>query len=140
MTAELRSYSARLLGEMDRQRIDLLLCAPAATPALPHGASKNFFLASSYAMAFNAAQMPAGVVPVTRVREGETSRVARTDAIERRAAEVDALSLGLPLGVQVVARPWRDHLVLAAMRAIEEDVSRDKDFPRTPVDLADDVD
>jgi fatty acid amide hydrolase len=119
---------------MDRLGVEGLLCPPLATPALPHGGSKNFPLASSYSMVFNATQMPAGVVPVTRVRVGETVRRKSRDSIERHAAQVDARSLGLPVGVQVVARPWKDHVALAVMAAIESEVSNDVDFPGTPVD------
>jgi fatty acid amide hydrolase len=119
---------------MDAQRLDLLLCPPFATPALPHGASKNFTLASSYSMLFNATQLPAGVVPVTRVRAGETGRRAGADLLSRHAAKVDAASTGLPVGVQVVGRAWRDHEVLAAMEAIEGEVERDDGYPVTPTD------
>jgi Asp-tRNA(Asn)/Glu-tRNA(Gln) amidotransferase A subunit family amidase len=38
------------------------------------------------------------------------------------------------VGVQVAARPWQDHLVLAVMRAIETEASKGPDFPRTPVE------
>jgi fatty acid amide hydrolase len=133
LTDELRSYRTRLLDAMDRAGVDLLLCPPFATPALPHGASKNFTLASSYSILFNATQMPAGVVPVTRVGEQETERARDADVLERRAASVDARSAGLPVGVQIAGRPWRDHEVLAAMMAVESEVSRDEGFPRTPV-------
>lgn len=134
LTGLLRDYRVALLDSMDRLGIDVLLCPPLATPALPHGGSKNFPLASSYSMVFNATQMPAGVVPVTRVREGETARAKSRDSIERRAAEVDARSLGLPVGVQVVARPWKDHVALAVMGAIEAGVAGDAGFPGTPVE------
>jgi fatty acid amide hydrolase len=134
LTALLRDYRFALLDSMDRLGVDVLLCPPLATPALPHGGSKNFTLASSYAMVFNATQMPAGVVPVTRVRETETARPQSRDSIERQAASVDARSTGLPVGVQVVGRPWKDSLVLAVMAGIESSVSGDAEFPRTPVE------
>jgi fatty acid amide hydrolase len=134
LTAQLRDYRAALLDSMDRLGIDVLLCPPLATPALPHGASKNFALASSYSMIFNATQMPAGIVPVTRVGEGETAREASRDSIERRAARVDARSVGLPVGVQVAARPWKDHVAIAVMAAIEAGVAGDAGFPATPVE------
>jgi fatty acid amide hydrolase len=54
--------------------------------------------------------------------------------LDKRAAEIDAASEGLPVGVQVVGRPWRDHVVIAAMRAIEADVASDQGFPATPVE------
>jgi fatty acid amide hydrolase len=133
LTDEIRSYRARLLDEMDRAGVDLLLCPPFATPAVPHGGSKNFTLASSYSILFNATQMPAGVVPVTRVREDEAERPRDADVLERHAAGVDARSAGLPVGVQIAGRPWRDNEVVAAMMAVESEVSRDEGFPRTPV-------
>lgn len=133
LTDELRAYRTRLLDAMDRAGVDVLLCPPFATPSLPHGGSKNFTLASSYSILFNATQMPAGVVPVTRVRDDETERARDADLLERRAAGIDARSAGLPVGVQIAGRPWRDHEVLATMLAIEGEVSRDDGFPRTPV-------
>ena len=105
--------------------------------AFPHGLSKNFTLASSYTIVFNATQLPAGVVPGdARVRPGETTRPASRDAGRcDQAARVDAASEGLPIGVQIAARPWKDHVALAVMGAIEAEVSRDEGFPATPVPL-----
>jgi fatty acid amide hydrolase len=135
LTDRLRTQRIALVDAMERSGVDVLLCPPFATPALPHGGSKNFTLASSYSILFNAAQLPAGAVPVTRVRPDETGRTAGRDALERHAAKVDAGSAGLPIGVQVVGRAWRDHEVLAVMRAIESDVSGDDGYPATPVEL-----
>ncbi len=56
-----------------------------------------------------------------------------TRGLERQAAKVDAESAGLPVGVQVVARPWAEATVLAVMRAIEEAARNDPSFPHTPV-------
>jgi fatty acid amide hydrolase len=137
LTAQLRTQCSSLVDEMKRACVDILLCPPYATAALPHGATKNFTLASSYSILFNAAQLPAGVVPVTRVRADETARAAGRDALERQAAKIDAASVGLPVGVQVVGRAWRDDEVLAAMRAIESDASGDDDYPVTPVETVD---
>jgi fatty acid amide hydrolase len=135
LTDRLRTLRTQLLDALDDQGIDLLLCPPYATCALPHGASKNFTLASSYSIVFNATQFPAGTVPVTRVRSDEASRPPGRDAVEKHAAGVDRGSVGLPVGVQVVGRPWRDPLVVSAMRAIESHVSRDEGFPATPVEV-----
>jgi fatty acid amide hydrolase len=134
LTDLLRANRSDLLQAMDESRLDALLCPPFATPALPHGMSKNFTLAGSYSILFNAAQLPAGVVPVTRVRVDETARVVGREALQRIATQIDAKSAGLPVGVQIVGRPWMDHIVLALMRAIEADVSGDTGFPRTPVE------
>src|SRR6202000_3477463 len=111
-----------LPDDMERGGVDVLLCPPYATPALPHGESKNFTLASSYSIVFNAAQMPAGAAAAASARPGEDARAGR-DALEKQAARVDAASAGLPVGVQVVGRAWRDHEVLSVMRAIESEVT-----------------
>ena len=133
LTYRLRTYRLDLLAAMDKAGIDALLGPVMATPAFPHGASKNFTLASSYTLVFNATQMPAGVVPVTRVRADETARASSRDSVLRRAARVDAMSVGLPIGVQIATRPWKDHVALAVMGAIEAEVARDDGFPATPV-------
>jgi fatty acid amide hydrolase len=133
LTATLRSARVNMLARMQEAGVDVILCPPYATPALPHGLSRDFVLAGSPAMLWNAIPFPAGVVPVTRVRADEASRPSAKDALEKRAAEVDRQSAGLPVGVQVVARPWEDDKVLAAMIAIEEAAVKTPDYPRTPV-------
>ena len=92
-------------------------------------------LAGSPSILWNLTQFPAGVVPVTRVRSGEaTARGKGRDRLEKRAVEVDARSAGLPVGVQIVGRPWEEDVVLAAMIAIEEAAAGSRDFPRAPTD------
>jgi fatty acid amide hydrolase len=134
ITARLRSRRDDLVELMNREGIEALLCPAYATPAVPHGATRGFTLASSYSILFNAVPLPAGVVPVTRVRGAEARRVADRDRLTVLAARVDEKSAGLPVGVQVVARAWKDHVVLALMGAIEAEVSTDAEFPRTPVE------
>lgn len=76
--------------------------------------------AASYAILYNLLGLPAGVTPVTRVRSGEESeRRIGKDSVERAARAVEAGSAGLPVGVQVVAHPWREDIVLALMAALE---------------------
>jgi fatty acid amide hydrolase len=87
-------------------------------------------------MYYNFVNFPAGVVPVSRVLPGETARPAPKDRFERKAARVEEGSEGLPLGVQVVAPPWREERVLALMVAIEDQVRGEPGFPATPVDPA----
>ncbi|WP_437337072.1 amidase [Sorangium sp. So ce394] len=133
VTHALREARAAIASAMRAESLDLLLCPPYATPALPHTASRDFVLAGSAAMLWNLAQFPAGVVPVTRVRAGEARRERPRDRLEKRAAEVDAKSEGLPVGVQVVGLPFSDHVVLAAMITIEDELAGEPDRPVTPV-------
>ncbi|MCC6557950.1 MAG: amidase [Polyangiaceae bacterium] len=132
LTHELRQARASIVDAMRAERIDALICPPHATPALHHGASRDFTIAGSPSMLWNLAQLPAGVVPVTRVRPEEARRDRPRDRLEKRAAEVDRRSAGLPVGAQIVGRPFEEHVVLAAMIAVEERLSREPDFPATP--------
>jgi len=81
---------------------------------------------------------PAGVVPVTKVEPSETSWIGPLpqDGIAKRCAEVVRGSEGLPVGVQVVARPYREDVALAVMAAIEAGVQGDVGYPKTPIDPA----
>ena len=133
LIAALRKHRTLIAAAMKRAQIDVILCPPHATPALPHGLSRDFTLAGSPSMLWNLVQFPAGVVPVTRVRASETTRVSPADRLEKQAAKVDAQSAGLPVGVQVVGRPWEEDMVLAAMIGIEEAASTGPEFPRAPV-------
>jgi len=67
------------------------------------------------------------------VRAEEVGHYAARDRVEKKVAGIDSVSAGLPVGVQVVARPFEEHVLLGVMRAIERGVREDADFPRTPV-------
>lgn len=85
---------------------DAIVCPVYTQPALKHGGSleeKNFE-GFSYTMAWNVAGAPAATV-----RCGEHN--------------------GLPLNVQVVARPWRDMTVLAVCQVIEREFGGWKPAP-----------
>jgi amidase len=76
---------------------DVLLSPVAATPALPHGSSFDAekLPGFSYAIAHNLTGWPA-----VSVRGGTSPE-------------------GLPIGVQMVARPWREDVALAAAQQVE---------------------
>ena len=73
-------------------------------------------------------------VSVAEVVEArQAGRELRTrDRVERAAVETDAGSVGLPVGVQVVARPWREDVVLAVMRQLQEALRGRPDYPTRP--------
>lgn len=127
---ELDEYRQRFLAEMDEDHVDLLLSPPYALPAFQHGASKRLFPALSYSLLYNVLGYPAGVVAATRVRDGEESdRPLSKDSYEIAATEAEQGSAGLPVGVQVAARPWREDIVLAAMSALEKEYEKRPDYP-----------
>ncbi|MCA9615130.1 MAG: amidase [Myxococcales bacterium] len=117
----------------DLARVDVVLAPAFATTAAPIGMSHDFTLGFASAARYNLLDRPAGVVPVTRVRPDETQRTATRDRIDKRAAEIEAASAGLPVGVQLVGRPWREAELLAAMRLLQEKAGAREDYPATPV-------
>ena len=121
LTKAARDYRLELLAAMEAARVDVMLCPAHATPAVPHTQSGQFLIAGSFSMLFNLVQFPAGVVPVTTVHTEEASRSGGpTDRVEKTAALVDQASAGLPVGVQVVGRPFSDETVLGLMVELED--------------------
>ena len=87
-------------------------------------------VAGGYAALYNVLGYPAGVVPFTRVRPDEAiPRKRSLDRAEAAARKAETGGAGLPIGVQLVARPWREHVALAAMRAVEEAARTHDDYP-----------
>lgn len=76
---------------------DAILSPVCATPAVPHGASieDRTFRGFSYTMTYNVLGWPAVAVPYGRSASG------------------------LPIGVQIACRPWREDLALALARQLE---------------------
>ena len=93
---------AKVLEQMERYPI--LVCPVAAIPAFRHGERSwtvgnktvQYPDAFSYSQYFNLLGNPAAVVPMGRSAEG------------------------LPIGVQIVGRPWEEERVLAISRCVEQ--------------------
>ena len=84
---------ARLLRWM--RPFDLLVCPVLPLPALRHGESRTPAYGDTYSEIHNLTGWPAAVV--------------------RAGTSPD----GLPIGVQLVAKPWREDVALAAARIVE---------------------
>ena len=117
----------------DREGIDLLLTPALATPAVPHGMSHDFTVGFANLARYNLLDQPAGIVPITRVRVDETRRESPQDRVEKRAAEIESQSVGLPVSIQVVGQPWEEPEVLAMMRLLEGLARKRDGYPRVPV-------
>jgi Asp-tRNA(Asn)/Glu-tRNA(Gln) amidotransferase A subunit family amidase len=96
------------------EKFPILLCPACAIPAFKHGERNwtiagrevEYLKAMSYSQWFNLLGNPAAVVPVGKSPEG------------------------LPIGVQIVGRPWEEEAVLAVAAKIEEACGG---FRRTPL-------
>lgn len=132
-TARRNALKLEELAAWDRLGFDMILCPALATPAPPQGLSHDFTLGFADLARYNFLDMPAGVVPITRVTPDEVHRSGARDRISKRAASIEAESRGLPVGVQLVGRPWQEATLLAMMRLLETQARKSEDFPLTPV-------
>jgi Asp-tRNA(Asn)/Glu-tRNA(Gln) amidotransferase A subunit family amidase len=134
--AAIAAFKGALLASFEDAEggpIDVVLCPAYALPAVRHGATALMPMPGAYVPLANVSGFPAGVVPVTRVRAGEESdRGASRDIVDQVARDTERGSAGLPIAVQVIARPWRDHVALAAMAEIEAAAQTQSDYPTRP--------
>ncbi|NTV65968.1 MAG: amidase, partial [Oscillochloris sp.] len=130
LTEAVHVYRGRFLAALEAGRFDAIICPPLATPAVPHALSGKLGDYASYVQLYNVLGMPAGVVAATRVRRDEESdRRPSKDTVEQAARAVERGSAGLPVGVQVVARHWREDVALALMAALEGFFRARPDYP-----------
>lgn len=83
------------------QEADLIVCPAMPQPAIRHGESTADWFGDTYSDVHNLTGWPAVVVRGGTAPGGPTARS------------------GLPIGVQIVARPWREDVALAAARVVE---------------------
>lgn len=131
-TLKMHGLRLAVSNAMDRLQLDAFLGPPHPMPAWPHS---DFYANATmaYTGIYNLLAMPAGVVPITRVQPNEHLAVSPTrDWVERSITRADQGSDGLPVGVQVIGRWWREDVVLSLMKAIESVASRSPLYPHLP--------
>jgi Asp-tRNA(Asn)/Glu-tRNA(Gln) amidotransferase A subunit family amidase len=129
-----RLYVEKFLLAFNKKGFDAILSPPDALPALKHGSSMYVSgYGISYPGLYSLLGMPVGIVPATRVRAGEESdRRLDADVIEKAARRVETGSAGLPVGVQVASRHWREDIGLAIMAILERHFRQQSDYPACP--------
>jgi fatty acid amide hydrolase len=121
------------MDAMDASGIDAIVCPIFHVPALHHRAGTFIEEGLSYSAIYNFLGMPAGVVAATRVAVGEeTDSRSRLSPTDLAARNVESGSAGLPVGIQVVARHWREDTVLGIMLFLEEHFRGQPMFPFNP--------
>lgn len=130
ITYQAAQQVSQVFQTWDHANVDVILCPTHATPALLRDCAVDMMPAASYSVLMNLLGVPCGNVPATRVRPDETSnRSGKLDASERLAAKVEQDSAGLPVGVQVAGRFWRENQVLDVMEALESHYKTLPDYP-----------
>jgi fatty acid amide hydrolase len=133
LVEERAAYRMMYQKALDDDGLDAIICPPFGTVAFRHGVNPDLLAPSSYANRYNVLGLPAGVVPVTRVKAGEESDRSPSKDLNIATAIINERgSVGLPVGVQVVGRYWREDVVLALMKAIEEDFKDAENYPYGP--------
>jgi len=125
------------LAEFDRWRqlgIDALICPPHVVPAVGHRQSGDFTLSLGAEFRWTLLNFPAGVVPATTVTSADVGHYpSPRDRVERKVDAVDRASVGLPVGVQVVAPPYAEDVLLAVMQQLERHLRDAAGYPTTPM-------
>lgn len=106
LVGRLDQFRRAMLSFMEER--DVILCPVCAFAGMAHGTTYNEerFPAFSYTMTFNLTGWPAAVVRAGTSREG------------------------LPIGVQIAARPWREDVALAVAQHLESELGGWQSPPR----------
>lgn len=118
---ERENYQRLLESAMDEAGIDAILSPMAALPAFLQNTVDKIGLGGNYAILYNVSGFPAGVARVGEVQEHEAvTRKSSLDLVERKVAQTEAMTAGLPLSVQIGAKPWREDIVFSLINALHK--------------------
>ncbi|HSD00980.1 MAG TPA: amidase family protein [Gaiellales bacterium] len=101
LARRIAAYRRSFAATLDAEGLDAVLGPVHSVPAVRHGTSHEVVRGQSYASLWNLLGYPAGVAPVTAVVPAE-----------------DTAAVGLPVGAQIAARPWREDVVLGLLAAV----------------------
>ena len=106
--------------------LDAVVCPTFGVPAFKHNYSAKLMPSACYLWPASFANLPSGVVPVTKVLPGEDvynseDSLFTDDVIYKYAQENMKGSVGLPISVQVLALPWEDEKCLTVMKTLENE-------------------
>ncbi len=119
---ERKAYSEEYIAVMDKSQIgklDAVIHPISAVPAYLHGAFEKMGLAGTYSLIHNVTGFPAGVAKVGNVSKKDIEvKTGSIDLAISSARKCTAQSEGIPLSVQIAARPNQEHVVLALIDAL----------------------
>jgi Asp-tRNA(Asn)/Glu-tRNA(Gln) amidotransferase A subunit family amidase len=117
-------FSASFTEAFQKEKLDAVLSPGGATPAFTHGACRELSSTLTYHFLYNITHWPAGIVPITTVREDEQhyptpQNVKHRDMFVAKVDTVMKGSKGLPVGVQIAAPPYSDEECLGVMKVVQ---------------------
>ncbi len=122
--AQQREFISKFLGAMDHSpigKLDAIISPVCALPAYLHNTADKVGLGGIYTGVHNVTGFPAGVATITKVQRDEAiGRKATVDLLQKTASKIEAASQGLPLAVQIAARPWNEQIVIALINLLHK--------------------
>ncbi|XP_059151837.1 vitamin D3 hydroxylase-associated protein-like [Physella acuta] len=141
-TVECKTYQLEFNTEWIKQKVDAVICPcmPCVAPQI--GIEKDLFgrlnssisvifleqhpfRTLSYTSLYNVVNYPAGTLPVTKVTASDVAKTMSSTFykpetnIEKLIQEDSDGTEGLPVGIQIVARPYQEEVVLRVMLDLE---------------------
>lgn len=132
LTTRARFIANEVFDAWSHQNIDAMIAPVHGTVGLPHGLSRDTTLAHSWSFHFNFLGYPAVGLSTTTVLPKEQSRPKQPGRIAKILSECDAQSAGMPSGIQIAARPYREHIALRLSSVLHAATKDRPDFPKLP--------
>ncbi|XP_059095221.1 fatty acid amide hydrolase 1-like [Tigriopus californicus] len=112
-----------ILDDMRKQEIDILLGPGFNFPAVPEDYPSQLISGVFVPGIYNVLDFPAGVLPVTRQTKQDQDLLATTYSSSDHTHHLVRTSISnatnMPIGIQVIGKPWEEELVIHAMSEIE---------------------
>ncbi|KAJ7646872.1 amidase signature enzyme [Roridomyces roridus] len=133
----------------EKYELDGIITYVLASPGVVHGGTKMISIMAGNTLGYNLLNHPVGVVPVTHVdpaldaltpewiqgpghgskmTEGEIYfKTTLTSNLKKPVYDATEMR-GLPVGVQVVGKPWEEEKVLGMMRVVDQALGKGRGF------------
>ncbi|KZT27863.1 amidase signature enzyme [Neolentinus lepideus HHB14362 ss-1] len=131
-TAKRDDYRKFFFDEVwTRLQLDGMIAPVQALPSLPHGGCAHLSPLAEATILYNVLNYPTGIVPVTRVDPAkdqlteEWRHLRGAKSVElmiyggRKPTYNPEAMKGIPIGVQIVGKPWEDEKVVGMMRIVD---------------------
>jgi len=126
---KLEGLTVDILSLWQQKEIDVIIAPGFVFPAPPVKHPARLVPAVSYTAAYNVLDFPVGSLPITRVIPQDEAAMESypkpsEDILFKLVREgASANTVGLPLNVQVIGRPWQEELVLHVMKLLQDNVN-----------------
>ena len=132
LTVRARTIANDVFDAWNTSRLDAVIAPVHGTVGLPHGMSRDTTLAHSWSFHFNFLGYPSVGLATTTTRADEQRRKKGKGRMSTLLSACDATSAGMPSGLQVAARPYREDICLKLSSVLERAARDAGEFPALP--------